>query len=478
MTSAERQATHNAGVQTPEYMALSVSRVLGGDRRLEASSYLSAGFKVRHAISRMGERFSPLGTLAKIWQPSRLKGILVKREQGAPFIAATQAFDIWPTPRKWIAPSRTPDLADRYVGPDWILVTCSGTVGDTIITYSAHTDLVVSHDLLRVEVEQPELRSYVYAFLRTWFGRAMMRGSHYGNIIKHLEVAHLKQLPIPIMERFLDETHEKVSEIFKARNAAYQLDIFSRAKFAERMQDLPEPASEVGYTILTSQFFGGRRRLEAYAHSPESRFLSQMHERNAQLVVALGSIADVAVPGRFKRIFGETGTTYLDSEPIFKINPEIGKFLTPATEVDLKSYMVQRGWLLMACSGQIYGLNGQTIIANDWHEGKVVTQHIMRIIPKPGGVRPGYLQTVLSHPTLGQPLVVSKAYGTSVPELAPEDISQLPIPRLAPEIEDEIANAAEKANELRRRAAEEENEVVAKLESELGKLLGIRPTAL
>ncbi|MCY3959418.1 MAG: hypothetical protein OXG65_14145, partial [Chloroflexi bacterium] len=99
-------------------------------------------------------------------------------------MAATQAFDIWPTPRKWLAASKTPDLARRYVDPDWILVTCSGTVGNAIVTYSAHANRVISHDLLRVEIDNPETRSYVYAFLRTRFGRAMMRGSHYGNVIK------------------------------------------------------------------------------------------------------------------------------------------------------------------------------------------------------------------------------------------------------------------------------------------------------
>ena len=198
-----------------------------------------------------------------------------------------------------------------------------------------------------------------------------------------------------------------------------------------------------------------------------------MYELNAETIVALGEVAQVYLRGRFKRIFGEVGTAYLDSEPIFKINPEITKFLTPATDVDLDDYQVQRGSLLMACSGQTYGLNGQAIIANDWHEGKVVTQHIIRIVPSGQGIRPGYLQTVLSHPTLGQPLVVSRAYGTSVPELAPGDIRQLPIPRLKREIEDEIADSAEQANELRRKADDKENRAVAKLEGELSQIGGI-----
>ena len=166
----------------------------------------------------------------------------------------------------------------------------------------------------------------------------------------------------------------------------------------------------------------------------------------------------------------------MDSEPIFKINPGLAKLLTPATNIDFDAYMVRSGWLLMACSGQIYGINGQAILANGWHEGKVVTQHIMRIIPNGDKIRSGYLQAVLSHPTLGQPLVVSQAYGTSVPELAPGDIELLPIPRLTGQVEDKIADAAEQASELRMKADKDENGVVSKLEDELEKELGIAPS--
>ncbi len=166
------------------------------------------------------------------------------------------------------------------------------------------------------------------------------------------------------------------------------------------------------------------------------------------------------------------GLSYVNSEPIFKINPELAKFLTPAKGINFDSYMVRRGWLLMARSGQVYGINGQAILANEWHEKKVISEHIIRIVPDQG-IRPGYLQTVLSHPTLGKPLVVSRAYGTSVPELAPEDVEQLPIPRLEVELEDEIAELAERASDLRVQANKLESEAITALETELEKKLGI-----
>ena len=458
---------------TPECVTLLLSEIAAGDRRLEAEVYLSDGFAVRRAIRCSGLAVSTLGQLARIWQPSRLKGIPVESEHGAPFLAATQVFDIWPTPRKWLAPSKVPAISDRYVSPGWILVTCSGTVGNVIISYSAHADLVISHDLLRVQIEDdPSLRSYVYTFLRTRFGRTMMQGSHYGNVIKHLEVSHLEQIPVPVVDRLRDEMHQRIRVLLASRDEAYQLDVAARRRFADAMSDQPDTRHEEGCAVQASRLFRGRRRLEAFAHSPDAQLVRRTYERNAKSIGPLGQIARAFVPARFKRIYGEQGTTYLDSGPIFKVNPELSKLLTSATPIDFDAYMVKRGWLLMACSGQIYGINGQAILANRWHEGKVITQHVMRIVPG-DTIRPGYLQTVLSHPTLGQPLVVSQAYGTSVPELAAEDIERLPIPRLAKQEEDEIADAAERASELRMNANKAENEAVSKLESELEKELGV-----
>lgn len=457
---------------TPECGTLRVAELFSGDRRFEASVYLSDGFVARRAIEQSGLRAPLLGSLADIWQPSRLKGIRVGPE-GVPFLAATQVFDVWPTARKWLAANKTPQLTRRIVEPGWILLTCSGTVGTCTIASPALSGHVVSHDLLRVQIPENNLRDYVYCFLRTWLGRAMMRGSHYGNIIKHLEVPHLAAVPIPVLDALVSEIHDCVTDVLNAREQAHRLDVLARRSFADALTHRPEKEGETGYLVSSKNIFGGRRRIEAAAHSPAARFVAQAYERNADSVVTLGTLARCFLPARFKRIYGAAGMTYLDSEPIFKINPETSKRLTPATDIDVSDYMVRRGWLLMARSGQTYGINGQAILANQGHEGKVITEHIMRIVVDPEKVRAGYLQTVLSHPTLGQPLVISRAFGTSVPELAPDDIERLPIPRLDRSIEAEIADAAEHASELRYCADIAENAVVSRLEDALKEELTI-----
>ena len=53
----------------------------------------------------------------------------------------------------------------------------------------------------------------------------MMQGTHYGNVIKHLEVSHLEQIPVPMVARLGDEIHERIGAAFAAREEADRLDM-------------------------------------------------------------------------------------------------------------------------------------------------------------------------------------------------------------------------------------------------------------
>jgi len=455
----------------PDYGLVQLESLLSGHRRLDAEVYLSGGFKVREAILREYAGSVALGTLAEVTQPDRLKGVRVAPEHGVPYLLPTQAFDIWPSPRKWLAPSKIPNICDYYVEPGWILVTRSGSVGQPIIAYAPHIDRIISDDLLRVKIRDIAIRGYLYTFLLTHQGRAMMLASHYGNVIKHLEAEHLIDLPVPVIPELVEEIGAAILAVSSARDEAYRLDMGARELF-EKSLGIPPSASGASFSTSSTELNRGGRRLDASAHNPLARSIGELYRERARAVVRVGSVARAFVPNRFKRIFGEAGTPYLDSEPIFKINPGISKVLTPATPIKPEDYFVEAGWLLIACSGQIYGLNGQAILATRWHEGKVVTQHIMRLVPDTGKVQAGYLEVALTHPTLGQPLILSRAHGTSVPELDPEDIEGLPLPRLASDIESEIATMAERASELRMEADEKENGAVERLERELERRIG------
>jgi hypothetical protein len=176
---------------------------------------------------------------------------------------------------------------------------------------------------------------------------------------------------------------------------------------------------------------------------------------------------------RFKHVYADDGIPYLDSQDLFKVNPEITKFIPEQTKKNPERYFVERGWLLMASSGQLYGINGNVVLADRWYEGKIISNHVLRIVPSnEPQVRIGYLQMVLNHPVFGQPLVQRLAFGTEVPEIPPEDLACFPVVRLRPQPEGEIADRVERAVELRRQADEQEDAAARSVEAFLYGIIG------
>lgn len=433
-----------------EWKALPASLLMGGDRRMEAENYLAGGYGIRLALEAQRAGWKPLAEFAKVWQPSRLKGILVSPSFGTPFLAATQLFDLRPVPRKWLALERTDNVSGRIVSPGMFLVTRSGSVGRTTIALKHHRGTLISDDLLRVEPRAASVWGWVYGFLRSPQGRAMMSAAQYGHIIKHLEVGHLNALPVPMVrDSLLVDFAAQVQAILDARNSAH--DLFEQAEtlFENAVGALSLPGlGTTGFSVRASDLFSGRRRLEAFFHNPTPAALRQHFAAKGLTATSLEDGGfDIWLPTRFRRIPAEAGVEFMDSSDLFEISPDITKKIADGNFGDPYAARVRAGWLLLARSGQIYGLNGSLVIANEAHEGKVISDHIMRIAPNANqSIRTGYVYVALSHPTLGRPLVKALAYGSSIPEIDPTDMRRLEVVRIGKKTEEEIADLADKAS--------------------------------
>lgn len=418
----------------------------GGDRRLEAESYLTSGHGLRLAIERKRQGWRRLADIAKAWQPLRLKGIQVAADEGTPFLAATQVFDVRPTPRKWLALERTPASSQRFVTRGQILVTCSGAVGRATLAYAPHQDILVSHDLLRVDARDASQRGWIYAYLRAPQTRAMMSSAQYGHIIKHLETAHLDGLPVPEIDGETAAGFERhVARLLELRDRSYQATLEAEHLFEQAIGPVGlSNNGEQGFSVSSSGLAGGRRRLEAGYWNPlcaEVREALRVAGKTSVPVRELGF--DVWLPMRFRRIPANDGVSFWDSSDIFEISPDITKRIADCGFGDPYNGRIRAGWLLLARSGQTYGLNGTVTLATEEMEGKVISDHVMRIAPRKGcSTSAAYLSVALSHPVLGRPLVKALAYGSSIPEIDPADFSEFPVVRLEREQEAAIAELA------------------------------------
>jgi restriction endonuclease S subunit len=448
--------------------SLSASLLFCGDRRMEAGNYLASGYGLRLGIESQKAGWTRMDKLAITWQPSRLKGILVGKEFGTPFLAATQIFELRPVIRKYLSLDRTDSAESRFVKSGMILITCSGCVGRSMLAQQSHENVLISHDLLRLEPRDPAYWGWIYAYLRSPQAISIMNASQYGHVIKHLEVSHINAIPIPLLqERKLQTFNDKAKAQLDKRNRAHQLFVKAEHIFEENIgpiffQKNPTTGFTVSSTVLSSR----RRRFEGGYHSPAARDILQRFKDLNLIVTPLSDLWEREWQvTRNKNVFGSSGIPYMSADELFQLNPSFSKRILTEQMKDADYYMGKAGWIAMACSGQVYGLNGSVMLLTKKHESIFLSQDLIRIIPRVDRIRPGYLCVALGHQKIGRPLVIRNAYGTSIPHIDPQDIGDFPVVRLDENIENEIADCMEGAVKLRSEADELEEEMVNDAES-------------
>ena len=134
-----------------------------------------------------------------------------------------------------------------------------------------------------------------------------------------------------------------------------------------------------------------------------------------------------------------------------------------ATSARLAPMRIEEGMTLVVRSGTI----GRMAYARAEMVGMWLSEHVLKIVPEPYSVRPGYLYAFLSG-RFGVPLVVGATYGAIVQHIEPGHISDLPVP-LAPEaIQNDAHRLVTAAAELRTSASAELRAVVREIEEAAG----------
>jgi hypothetical protein len=284
----------------------------------------------------------------------------------------------------------------------------------------------------------------------------MMTGAHYGHIIKHLETTHLDALPVPVVRHNVaGRFRAKTQEVLALREEAQKLRLeaegrFERALGAVQVKDW----GETGFEVRSSALRHVGRRLDAARHNPGASAIWRHLADNGKGFVRICDAGfNVWVPGRYKRIPAVDGVAYWDSADLLEVCPDVTKRFADCRFGDDFRGRVQNGWLLMPCSGQVYGIIGSVVMAGPSLEGQVVSNHVIRIAPRADAkLRAGYLLTALGHPRLGRPLVKALAFGSSVPEIDLDELKVFGVVRLEPREEEAIADLAEEGSTKRAKA--------------------------
>jgi type I restriction enzyme S subunit len=366
-----------------------------------------------------------LTTGRRIFRGAIFKRIIVTDpRRGRPYVSARDLVQAEISPADYLSFRHGDLLNELELKEGMILVTCSGmNLGRAIWTRSDMDGLCASHDLIRIEPSsQDSTPGYVYAFLASRFGHVAIRRQIYGGNIKHIEPNQLEQLPVPRFGKaFERKVHALVVEAASLRAEASAVLAKAREDVAREL-DAPQVAPP-GFSTNGVSFNAIRdtRRLDAFFHNQSAATLDAWAKRHPNGNWQLREVARVFDVPPFKHIYVEAGhgVPFFTSGDLFDLERTTDKYLSRTQTRDLRRYVLERGWVLLARSGQLGGIIGTPQFADSSLDKATTSDHVIRVVPRSDVVPPGYLFAYLSCRGIGYPLLTRTMTGASVPALWP-----------------------------------------------------------
>ena len=152
--------------------------------------------------------------------------------------------------------------------------------------------------------------------------------------------------------------------------------------------------------------------------------------------VCLGGRGGLVNAGRIKRQWvtdERYGIRFLSSTDILKADLSNLQIISNQAADANPKLLIQSGWTLITRAGTI----GRMAYARPDMDGMACSEDVLRVIPDPAKIPPGYLYAYLSS-KFGVPLVVGGTYGAIIQHIEPHHLADLPVARLSDKIKRDV----------------------------------------
>ena len=434
-----------------------------GEMRLDASFYTLDVAIARRLLRESGYSTMPLETLVEdVFYPPRSKRYLTNEKNGVPYLTASEFRYLRYQP-KFILPSKIPKIENWRAKEGWILLTRSGTVGIPMLITRRFEKYIFSEHLIRIVPKSNAFSGFLYAYLSSWLGQALITKDQFGAVVEEIEPHHVESLPIPdFPEDIRREVHTNVLKVFRLRDKARHLLEKAEQMLLDELA-IPETKKTLSQIKVFSVHSSNLKlRLDASFHNPMAKSVHERLMKGKYTVERIdNNLGQVFIPPRFKRIYvkKEYGVPFLSGSNIAQIKSYNLKYLSKKATKKIERWIIRSGWVLVTCSGTI----GRVALAPKEWDGWAVSQHVLRIIPNVTKVHPGYLTAFLSS-IYGYQQIISKIYGGVVDELAEDDMKDVLVPLPPMDIQEKIGKMVVKAFELKELANKIEDDTIKTLE--------------
>ena len=435
------------------------------DLRLDASFHLSDGPVTKILLKR-----SPYSTTTlSIESESIYTGNIFKRVyvdnniSGFPFLTPSDMMKVNIDGNKFVSRKHTKNREKLTIKKDWILVSCSGTLGNTVYTNEDFHNRVATHDLIRIIPNDKNVkRGFLYSYLSSRFGYGLLTQASYGGVVKHIEPHHIQDLPIPILPNDKQEKiHNLILDSAHFREQATVLLNKAIECFEER---IGESKIHLGYqhgSISSKALNNFHKRLDSqYQLIWEG--LKNEEEKKFKYSKIFNYAQSIFVGGRGKRNYVENGISFLSSSDMMLFNPRRGCKKVSKNNPGLKSMIVNEKDILISRSGTV----GNTVLVGKHLAETAISEHALRLVIDSSKINPNYVFCFLKT-KYGMRTMEASSFGSVIITLNEDLIGNIKLPILDNESQSKINQYIETYLDNLDKATEYENKAIDTVEKEI-----------
>lgn len=363
--------------------------LIGDGYRIDPDIHLSEGVAIRRALLSLPYSLSTVGENSeRVFLGNIFSRVYVKdQEHGVPYLAASDTVLANINTGKYLSKKQSSELKELLLEKDWILITCSGTVGNVTYTNRTFEGHIATHDLIRVVPNSKYVnKETLYVFLSSQYGYYQITQSKFGGVVKHINDTQLKEILVPVFPPAIqDKIKELITESQELRERASSLlseaySMFMSCNSLEIPQELlarEEKQTSNSRTINIQQM--SKASLKAMNYSLRSeRLISILRNHEHRLLSEyLYSPFRMGVRASFKRIDAcYNGEDIISQSDIHKLHPTTFKRVRVKKESD--NCRAKRGMLIMPSAGTLGESEVFTkpLLVRSNYEGKLLSEVI------------------------------------------------------------------------------------------------------
>lgn len=393
--------------------------------RLDAAYFLDAGYRIRRTLSASTIRSRSVDSLGDVYAPSRFKRTYaVPGEASVSYLRPYDVFEFLPPEADKLSATRTAALSTYMIRDGDILQTCSGrNLGPVTIADSYLAQFALSHDMIRIRVDDETDRLYLLAFLRSDTGQSLLRNDRGGSVISHITTGNVGALNVPFVEEIAPDVVDAVRRAISLRQAA-RTTLVAAIRAINTAYPVPSSDHSAGWTVSATRLSD---RLDAAFHS------DQVEHASALLInaggVRLREVAAVQKPGgRHKMVYVEPGkgTPLLSGRQILQADPVALKHLSRHTTHTATDFALSSGTVIFQADGRAEESLGYPVVVTQDRDGWLASGHVGRALPK-NPADAGWLWASLASDVV-RTQVTAQSTGSVVDALDPADLQDVVLP--------------------------------------------------